>query len=299
MRWRGVRFSVRAMMVVVAVVAAVLGYLHHKRSASFRLRAAANARKAGEYAALAKASRAAWEARDRYLGYGAAYLARRNRMSEAQAESQERNLDFFKRSLDRNEALSAHYKGLEEKYRRAAAYPWLPVAPDPPPPPTFPCASPRGCRAAPAAADHSPEPESPPPIALIASLPRAVFEFGEHPILGRSVPLTIVFRNRSDRPVTIGPIGLAVVTGEDGHEAELTPQGRVVPRRLAAERDAPQALGDRHRTRRVVPRRGAGPDRAVPAPARPLCGARLLRRSRTAGRVGPGPLRGQAKKEGP
>ncbi len=85
MRLRGVRLSVRAMMIIVTVVAAGLGYVHHRKSAAFRRLAEAHARKGGEYAEKVQRSRSLWEMYDTYLDYGAEYLARRNRINESLA----------------------------------------------------------------------------------------------------------------------------------------------------------------------------------------------------------------------
>jgi hypothetical protein len=86
-------------------------------------------------------------------------------------------------------------------------------------------------RARPAAArpgrpDRGGEEVPPDALAVVASLPKDVFELGEHPIFGGAVPLTIEYRNRSDRPITVCPVSLVIVNGMDGHEPELTSQGR-------------------------------------------------------------------------
>jgi hypothetical protein len=73
--------------------------------------------------------------------------------------------------------------------------------------------------------------ESPPSISVVASLPTEIFERGEHLILGGAIPLAIEYRNRSERPVTICPVGpLVVVADVKGHEPERTAQGRAYPR---------------------------------------------------------------------
>jgi len=218
MRRLRLRFSVRTMMVVVAILAAGLGYVHHRRSATFRRRADANARQAAAQADRVKQSRKTWEEMDGRLGYGAAYLAWRERSWTGGAPSMETLVDFLKQDLDRNRALLAYYEGLEKKYRRAATSPWLPVAPDPLPPTA-------GARPVSATADRRAEvPEG--SLGIVASLPKGVFDYSDHPLFGRAIPLTIEYRNRSDRPIAICPISHVVVTDVDGNETTLTGQGQ-------------------------------------------------------------------------
>lgn len=218
MRMPRPRLSIWMMMLAVAIFAAGLGYIHHRRSAAFRLRAEDYARKAAAQADRVLRSQELWEAADSQLGYGTAYLANRDRLPPGSLEGRERLVEIFKRDVDMFRALFAHYHGLEEKYRRAAAFPWLPIAPDPPPP------APRGMFASPPA---SREPEDLPPgsLAVTASLTKGVFELRENLILGGVIPLTVEYRNRSDRPITICPIGLVVVTDSKGGQPKLTGQG--------------------------------------------------------------------------
>jgi hypothetical protein len=204
------------MMVVVAAVASGLAYESHRRSQTLLQIASANAQKANIHAAKIQLLSNAWRSSDDGAKR-ARDLANHHRMPDDEAERSENLADEFKRELEIREKWFAYYKGLGEKYRRAAARPWLPVAADPPPPlagrPVMP--------PTPARSDDAPL--SP---ALVVSLPREVFELGEHPIFGGSAPLTIEVRNRSDKPVTIYPVGKVVVTDEEGKEAELTAQGR-------------------------------------------------------------------------
>jgi hypothetical protein len=87
------RFTVRRLMVAVAIVAALLGTRH------------------------------AWLMRGYYLE-----RADHFRLIQWQLRSQGSHAGL--------EPLAwiAHYRSLEAKYERAARYPWLPVAPDPPGP---------------------------------------------------------------------------------------------------------------------------------------------------------------------
>ena len=100
MRVPRVRFTVRRMMVAVAVVALVLGGV---------LRALDLARRSAEY-----------------------------RRKATEAEKHEKRLvSYSKRYPERAKrlrALSGDWASVKEKYHRAARYPWLPVAPDPPEP---------------------------------------------------------------------------------------------------------------------------------------------------------------------
>jgi hypothetical protein len=217
MRLPRVRLTVRTMMIIVAAVASGLAYVAHRRSEAFRQIASANAQMAEIHAAKVKTLSKVWRSSDDGARLARQFVAR-HRMTEEQAEQSEKLADEFKRGLDVHEKWVAYYKGLDEKYRRAATWPWLPFAPDPPPPvagrPTGPPALTR------------PE-DAPIPPALGISLPKEVFELGEHPIFGGNIPLTTEFRNRSEKPVTIYPIGLVVVTDERGRETELTSQGRL------------------------------------------------------------------------
>ena len=211
------RLSIRMIMVAVAIVAVGLSVIHHRRSAAFRLRAADYAREAVVQAKLVRQHRASWEKMDAQHGDGATYLAWRDRLPPEAPVSHERFVDRLRQGLESHRALLAHFEGLEEKYRRAAAFPWLPVAPDPPPP-----------IAGPTLASATLEPSNVPEgaLAVVASLPRVVFELRENLVVGGVIPLTIEYRNRSDRPITVCPISLVVVTDDRGREAEPTGQGR-------------------------------------------------------------------------
>ena len=85
------RFTVRRLMVAVAIVGVGLGWLLERRSASLRREAA------------------------RHAGDGA--LVSLEEMYNPWTE-----------------AGKDHHRAMTEKYRQAAHYPWLPVAPDPPEP---------------------------------------------------------------------------------------------------------------------------------------------------------------------
>lgn len=212
------RLSIRMTMLAVAAFAAGLGYVHHRRSAAFRLRAQDHARKAAAQADRVRRCQDMWESMDSQLGYGTAYLASQDRLPPGSPESREQFVEMLKRNLDATRAVLAYEQGLAEKYRRAAAFPWLPVAPDPPP-------LARRAMFASAPASRGPEDLPPDSLAVIASLPKDIFELRENLILGGVIPLTIEYRNRTDRPITVCPISLVIVTDSEGGEPERTGQG--------------------------------------------------------------------------
>jgi hypothetical protein len=95
------RFRLRTLLVAVAVAATALGAM------GMVLRSAAYAARAARYDAMAHPD---------WVKFGD-----RNPIQEA--------------AYRRHEAEEVrYYLGLKAKYERAAAHPWLPVAPDPPPP---------------------------------------------------------------------------------------------------------------------------------------------------------------------
>ncbi len=107
MRWPRVRFRVRSMMVVVAIVALSMW-------ARFQVEARRN-----HFSQLVRSffeKRVAASA-FAYSGPGGAVM---ERLAKADGE--------------RRAEASAYYTGLIQKYERATRYPWLPVAPDPPKP---------------------------------------------------------------------------------------------------------------------------------------------------------------------
>ena len=103
MRMPRVRFTVRWMMVVVAIVAAIVltAIFLNRRSDEFWGRAAYH--QGGEAMSRAVAFRA-------------------------------RRLNDDVRLIAHAEQMEAHHRALKLKYERAARHPWLPVAPDPPEP---------------------------------------------------------------------------------------------------------------------------------------------------------------------
>src|SRR4051794_8604286 len=111
MRLPRVRFTVRRVMFVVAIVALILGGTAEgvRRRERFR-------RKAQEYARTSN---------DLYLrGF---YFGKETTFGPSPAEV---------RISDEYERRSIQYQRLSEKYERAARSPWLPVEPDPPEPKT-------------------------------------------------------------------------------------------------------------------------------------------------------------------
>jgi hypothetical protein len=115
------RMTTRRLIVVVAIVGSVLG-----AEACRRRLASASARQ------HAKATMCRAIAETHKLS---AELAMANRkLSEAFPEMANPTADMDDKMIARCRRLSAYYRDLEAKYDRAARYPWLPVAPDPPEP---------------------------------------------------------------------------------------------------------------------------------------------------------------------
>ena len=110
------RFTIRRMMVAVAIVAILLaaGIILAQRSAAYRDRAARHAFAEWLLDSEAKMRRATPLAG--IEGPGAALLK------------------TFPNDHDRTAAQAAYQAAMRAKYERAARYPWLPVARDPPEP---------------------------------------------------------------------------------------------------------------------------------------------------------------------
>jgi hypothetical protein len=105
------RFTVRLLMLAVALVALGLGYLTTRERAAIRLaRSAYHAAEAEGYRRIV----ADW-------GKGEVRLINLTR------EQAEADVERFKRS-------AVHHDAMSRKWREAARYPWLPVEPDPPEP---------------------------------------------------------------------------------------------------------------------------------------------------------------------
>jgi hypothetical protein len=123
MRVPGVRFTVRTMIVAVAVVAGCFGVEAMKRrSRDFRDQAESHKREAGEIAIeLSPDPDGRWEvfwfSKDPHPPEPARYSPTELRDWQV---SKERRI--------------AYHVMLYQKYRRAAARPWLPIEPDPPEP---------------------------------------------------------------------------------------------------------------------------------------------------------------------
>ena len=102
MRWPRVRFTVRWTMVAVAVVGLLLA-------------SAIMLRRSREFGSRAE-EQADFEAGS--LEYA----------DDARGERGDRQ------RVERGELMATYHRGLKLKYERAARFPWLPVAPDPPEP---------------------------------------------------------------------------------------------------------------------------------------------------------------------
>jgi hypothetical protein len=111
MRWPRVRFTVRRMMVAVAVVAVGLGALILiARSHAYSVRAGNHGYRE-------------WRCWEAIRVYGADPRGVTLRGPEP--------VEVF---IDRSRRLAGYYATLRRKYEQAAARPWLPVEPDPPEP---------------------------------------------------------------------------------------------------------------------------------------------------------------------
>jgi hypothetical protein len=112
MRRPRLRFRLRRMMAGVAILAVFFGVVValRRKSEVFRRDSQVHARKAQTYADV---------------GWGL------QRFKEGDARVDEAN----QRLASRYWHLHTYHRQLKGKYERAAARPWLPVVPDPPPPP--------------------------------------------------------------------------------------------------------------------------------------------------------------------
>ena len=125
-----VRFTVRQMMVAVAAIALVLGVAQswrwHRAARDYRAQAATYGRRAIFYAEKEREERSrekAWQKEwDEY---------ERKHFGLPMPGSP---LNPFRWQADRCARLAGHYFQMKAKYERAAAFPWLPVEPDPMPP---------------------------------------------------------------------------------------------------------------------------------------------------------------------
>jgi len=135
------RFTVRRMMVAVAIMAAVLGAGKwliglERRRGLFLDRASSHRATVRYYASrIALLRQRAAEA-----SHHVAYYSRRRvpHFSRQEAEEQRRCYEAFVRRLSieerRSERKLLDHIGLARKYERAAARPWLDIPPDPPMP---------------------------------------------------------------------------------------------------------------------------------------------------------------------
>jgi hypothetical protein len=120
------RFSVRGLMVAVAVVALLMGGL---------LEYARLKRLGREYAGRAIGARRAMEPARRSLGWShERWLAECRRFDQIEQASGGWYKFGRPPSPERAKRLVAYWQPVVAKYERAARYPWLPVEPDPPRP---------------------------------------------------------------------------------------------------------------------------------------------------------------------
>ena len=118
MRLPGVRFTLRRLLVVIALLAVLM---------AAGLEAARATRRAREYRQYAVAHAAF---RDLSLGEAEQY---RDAYNHGEWADDKEKTQLLQREAGER-ALARHYDTLAAKYRRAARFPWLPVEPDPPQP---------------------------------------------------------------------------------------------------------------------------------------------------------------------
>lgn len=113
MRWPRVRFTVRRMMIAVAITGVTLGVglVLHRRAAAYRSRAAYHEAKAVTWMGV-HAENDAW----------ATDTSNPERASRAQW------------AVEQAWAAIVYHRNMCDKYLHAARYPWLSVEPDPPEP---------------------------------------------------------------------------------------------------------------------------------------------------------------------
>ena len=134
------RYSLRTLLVTIAIIAAVLGARSYKRLSRQHSAVAAMHRKAQREVAeqrdiLAKgASRRAGHSYNADEAVKFARNAWQVELIRERAASQANFTDALRKRLDELTELATYHAKMQHKYERAAAYPWLSVAPDPPKP---------------------------------------------------------------------------------------------------------------------------------------------------------------------
>ncbi len=146
MRWP--RFRLRTLLVLVVLAGvSVGGYVLWRRSAEYRKRASdmeVQEIAMGELAdSMSKRARATGLDADRIesgpdnddfiVTYSHTPMVHKTTMAAVLADMREQ-VSHNLYSATRYVRHRRHYASLKKKYRRAARYPWLPVAPDPPEP---------------------------------------------------------------------------------------------------------------------------------------------------------------------
>jgi len=116
MRLTRPRFTVRRLMLAVAVVAVALGWIHEVKTSPVSERLWKTARQNGE---TAKAATNAIELRHKVI--------QQENFSPEELRSIRADLVWLQK-------IAAHHRAMERKYRIASFFPWVPVSPDPPPP---------------------------------------------------------------------------------------------------------------------------------------------------------------------
>jgi hypothetical protein len=118
MRFPRFRFTIRRMMIVVAIVAVLVTAERLRRIRSYRLQ------KAEDYSAAEQA----------YLADVRKFDAQFTTPRAINEAFSSRRIMSLMRSQGRIRKLGEHSGKLKRTYEKAARYPWLPVEPDPPEP---------------------------------------------------------------------------------------------------------------------------------------------------------------------
>jgi hypothetical protein len=128
MRLTRPRCSLRWLMVAVAAVAVAIGGEQMRRRASYLRTASRHA--AEEEVLLGEVERfESWARADRRYAAGFARDGDDERAAKSAGSA-----DLAGLYAEMHRRMASAHAALKHKYRRAAARPWLPAAPDPPPP---------------------------------------------------------------------------------------------------------------------------------------------------------------------
>ena len=134
------RYSVRTLLVTIAIIAAVLGAWSFQRLSQQHSAVAAMHRKAQREVAEQRAILIKGVSRREGVSYDpdealkSAKSAWESELIREKVASRAKFVDALRKRVQELTELATYHAKMHDKYERAAAYPWLSVAPDPPKP---------------------------------------------------------------------------------------------------------------------------------------------------------------------